>query len=394
MTPEIEPMMPSDAALASSDLREKARELDIRAARLFGHLSPITARVITETLRVINSYYSNMIEGNNTSPADIRKASRGEFLADARARNYQIESNAHVEVQAVLAEEDIDADRVVSCEFIAHIHQLFFDRIPDELKVLEDGSRVIPGQIRVKEVTIGRHLAPSFNTVPRLLQRYTEAYSARRIGAHPIIGIMAAHHRLAYIHPFLDGNGRAIRLLTDEMLRAHGVGGVGIWCMSRGLARSARHPTRTYKAMLDAADAPRKGDRDGRGALSERALVNFIDFMIEVAIDQVDYMAQLIATEGARARIDSYINRRNDGLIVGLGPIKPAAGRILKEAFAEGELARSDVADIAGMNANTVRKLIQQMKAEGLLSETSSRSPLRLAIPEHFESYLLPGLAG
>ncbi|MGI4742086.1 MAG: Fic family protein [Janthinobacterium lividum] len=49
-----------------------------------------------------------------------------------------------------------------------------------------------------------------------------------------IVAIGAAHHRLAWLHPFLDGNGRVMRLFSDAAFLAEGLDAGGLWSMSRG----------------------------------------------------------------------------------------------------------------------------------------------------------------
>jgi hypothetical protein len=49
-----------------------------------------------------------------------------------------------------------------------------------------------------------------------------------------------------------------------------------------------------YKSMLQSADTPRQGDLDGRGTLSQKALVKFCEFFLEICIDQVEYMNNLL----------------------------------------------------------------------------------------------------
>lgn len=91
--------------------------------------------------------------------------------------------------------------------------------------------------------------------------------------------------------------------------------------------------------------------------------------------------------------MSAYVEDRNRGLVLGLPKIKPEAIRILEKAFMYGEFPRAEMEAISGLGASVTRKLVQQMKEEGLLSETSSRSPLRWAIPEHAERYYFPELA-
>ena len=69
---------------------------------------------------------------------------------------------------------------------------------------------------------------------------------------------------MSWVHPFRDGNGRSVRLQTHCALFPVSA---GLWSVSRGLARRRDE----YYAHLDAADAPRAGDLDGRGNLSDRA---------------------------------------------------------------------------------------------------------------------------
>lgn len=391
--PEIEPIIPSDSAISNSDLPALAITLERKASALGGALPPQTAELITGVLRTINSYYSNLIEGHDTHPVDIRRALHGDYAQDKKKRDLQQESIAHIEVQKLIDQTILSSDTVATGGYICWIHKEFYERSPKEFRTLEDGSIMKPGHYRKCNVTIGQHLAPPPEDIERLIARFEHAFMANRIRNNPIIATMAAHHRLLWIHPFADGNGRVGRLFTDVMLKAHGVGGIGIWCLSRGLARSIKRTDGGYKAFMARADQPRKGDTDGRGTLTESGFIDFIRFMIETAIDQVNYMQEITKPQSARARIDRYIRARNDGLIMGCPPINPVAARLLKFAYTEGTIPRSEMEELTGYKSSAARKLVQQMKAEGLLTETTHRAPLMLGIPEHFEPYLLPGLA-
>ncbi len=233
-------------------------------------------------------------------------------------------------------------------------------------------------------------LPPTPAELDAYLSHFTKTYNLKKIAVPKrTISVFCAHHRFAWIHPFIDGNGRVGRLHTDLMLKATGLQGIGIWCLSRGLARNSE----LYKSSLARADFPRQGDRDGRGSLSETNLIKFCEFMFQTAIDQVEYMSKILDPCGMSERISSYINHRNSGLIPGMSKIKPEATRILERAFLMGELPKRNIEQISGLGLPVTRKLLQQMKLEGLLTEESSRSPLRWAIPEHAERYYFPDLA-
>jgi hypothetical protein len=91
-------------------------------------------------------------------------------------------------------------------------------------------------------------------------------------------------------------------------------------------------------------------------------------------------------------RIKKYIHARNDLRVPGLESIKEIAIVILYNAFVSGKLERSVALELTGMPERSARRLIAQLKDEGLLTETSSRSPLYWQIPEHAEPWYFPQL--
>lgn len=393
--PEMEPMLPAPARLAESELPDLAIELERKAAALAGETNSITAEVLESHMRVLNSYYSNLIEGNSTHPREIRKAMAGDYSKDPVKRDLQLESVAHIAVQQTLARDGIPADILAPSTF-RRLHKLFYDNVPDSMRQLEFGNGekkwVVPGAFRQTgdEVNVGRHLAPAPEDIERLLGRLKEAYDSNKVRGHlRVIAAMASHHRFAWIHPFLDGNGRVGRLHTDLYLRSVGVGACGVWCLSRGLARQ----NEAYKASLARGDFIRQGVSDGRGALSEKELMKFIEFMLHTAIDQIDYMKQLLDLQSMTRRIAAYVDDRNKGLVPGMSALRAEATRLIEKAFILGEFPRGQMDSISGLGHSVTRKLIKQLKDEGLLSETSSRSPLRWAIPEHAERYYFPDLS-
>jgi hypothetical protein len=79
--------------------------------------------------------------------------------------------------------------------------------------------------------------------------------------------------------------------------------------------------------------------------------------------------------------------------VAGLSAIKPVAGVILYNAFIQGKLKRSLALELCGMPERSARRLLTQLKEEGLLSEQSSRSDLYWEIPDHAEPWYFPQLA-
>ncbi|GAB1258262.1 Fic family protein [Aurantivibrio plasticivorans] len=393
---DIAPFIPSEQAMEKSSLPDKAMALIQKSSKLSGLLAPDTLAVLEIHMRVINSYYSNLIEGNATRPHEIRAAQRGDYSVDPAKRDLQKESLGHMAVQQWLQERAPSLDDLFNPEFIQEIHHQFYHHIPESLWVIQDNAdkitdRVEPGEWRKRRVEVGQHIPPEPESLPVLMERFCETFHPNRFqGDKKIIAIMAAHHRFAWIHPFLDGNGRVGRLITDAALKAVGLESYGAWCLSRGLANRNGN----YKRYLAMADQPRQGDYDGRGQLTEKGLMEFCDYMLDTAIDQVDYISGLLNLTELRKRIKSYIEARNDYRVLGVtGSLKHEAAMVLYNAFISGKLERAEALQSCAMPERSARRLLSQLKDEGLLSETSSKSPLRWEIPEHAEPWYFPQLA-
>jgi Fic family protein len=393
---DIAPFIPSDAALVQSSLPDKAISLISQSAKLTGQLALLTLARLEQHMAAINSYYSNLIEGNFTRPNEIRAALRGNYSADPAKRDLQQESLAHLQVQAWLSAQKPDLDTLFTPEFICRLHREFYQRVPESLWIIKDEqgketNKVIPGEWRTRAVIVGQHIPPAAEDLAALMAKFCETYNPKKFsGDRKIIALMAAHHRFAWIHPFIDGNGRIGRLLTDAALKAVGLDSYGAWCLSRGLARTSTQ----YKTLLASADVPRQGDYDGRGQLTEKGLVNFCNYMLDTAIDQVTYISELLDLAKIRQRMESYVAARNDDRVAGISaPLKSTASLILYAAFQQGEIDRTQALELCAMPERSARRLLSQLKSEGLLSETSSKSPLRWEIPEHAEPWYFPNLA-
>lgn len=392
---EFTPFIPGNEALDDSGLPDLAMTMARADAKLAGHLADVTKETIRQYMTIINSYYSNLIEGNNTLPHEIRAAQRGEYLDDPLKRDLQKESVAHIHVQNWIRTQDPDQDTIYSCDFLKAVHREFYAQLPEHMWEIKDAagnltSKVEPGEWRSAPVIVGRHVPPAVDDVESLMEQFCEIYHPGQYsGDRKYIALMSAHHRLVWIHPFLDGNGRVARLFTDAASSSLGANSVGVWCISRGLARTSRE----YKSLLAGADTPRQGVYDGRGLLSQEGLTGFCRYMFKTAIDQIDYITDLLELGQIQKRISAYIQARNDGRVPAISAgIKEAAALVLYHSFVNGELERPMAYELCGMPDRSARRLLAQLKDEGLLSETSPQSPLRWAIPEHAEPWYFPQL--
>lgn len=385
----IEPTRLDEHSEAVSDV---VADLAAAAALLARALHPKTAANLAALVRVMNAYYSNLIEGHDTRPSDIERALAGEFDTDRGRRNLQLEAAAHVRVQA-----QIDAlafqDRLrepASSEFVQWLHREFYRDAPEEfLRVSGTGREFVmePGAWRSRpehDVTVGRHAPPSSAHVPDFMGYFAERYSFSRMGkAGRIIAMAAAHHRFNYIHPFPDGNGRVSRLMSHAMAHRAGIGAHGLWSVSRGLARGLESRGE-YKRMMDDADSPRRGDLDGRGNLSQAALNDFVLWFLRVALDQVQFMSSLFELDTLARRLRNYVEINES--------LKPEAARLLEEALIRGEFERGEIMRITGLPERSARRVMSDVVASGLLASDTPKGPVSLRFPVDALDVLFPRL--
>ncbi len=382
---EMEPMLIGETSRFRGALTDLALELAQKAAGFRRSLPESLLKSLADLVRSMNCYYSNLIEGHCTHPVDIEHALNNDYSQDAHKRDLQLEAKAHVAVQKWIDEGGLKG-RTVTAEAVREIHRRFCAELPEALLWVEDPEnkkrvRVVPGELRKRDVKVGGHVAISPGAVPRFLKRFEDAYS--HLGkTDSILAAAPAHHRLLWIHPFLDGNGRVARLMSHALL-LETVDAGAVWSVARGLARNIEE----YKRHLAACDAPRRNDLDGRGNLSEEALTAFTEFFLKTCIDQVSFMESLMQPDRLRARILLWAEEE-----IKLKTLLPRSGRVLEALLYRGELPRGDVAAAAGVVGRHARRIVSALMDRGVLAAEGPRAPLHLVFPATLASRWMPGL--
>ena len=382
----MEPLVLEEGSRHRASLTDLALDLSQKSVGLRRSLPASLVSSVADLVRAMNCYYSNLIEGHDTHPVDIERALKNDFSKDVRQRNLQLEARAHISVQEWIDGGGLKEFLAYQVEGILEIHRRFCELLPEDLLWVEDPvtkerARVVPGGLRSRDVKVGTHVAISPAAVPRFLDRFAQVYW-KTSKTDAIIAVAAAHHRLLWIHPFVDGNGRVARLMSHAVtldLLATGT----IWSVARGLARKAPE----YKMRLANCDLPRRNDLDGRGNLSEEALADFTSFFLSTCIDQVDFMDSLLEPDRLRTRILQWAQEE---IRAGQLPLK--ADRILEAVLYRGELPRSDAAGVAGTGERQARRLVSALLAKETLTSENARAPLRLAFPAALAARWMPGL--
>lgn len=381
----MEPMKISESSRHRVSLTDLAVDLAAHSAGFRRSLPEGVLTALADLVRAMNCYYSNLIEGHDTHPVDIERALKNDYSTNTEKRNLQLEAKAHIAVQ-----QWIDGDglrgRAVSLDGICEIHKRFGEQLPDELLWVDnpntgERTQVAPGVLRRRDVRVGKHIAVSPAALPYFLERFEQVYSG--LGkAETIIAVAAAHHRLLWIHPFLDGNGRVARLMSHAML-LDALDTGGIWSIARGLARNVR----SYKNHLAECDLPRRNDLDGRGNLSEEGLAAFTRYFLETCLDQVKFMEDLVQPNRLRDRILLWVEEeiRADAL-----PQK--AGHILEAILYRGKLPRGNVPQLLSVSDRQARRVVAALIKRGVIVSQSTRAPLHLAFPAKLAHRWMPGL--
>jgi Fic family protein len=381
----MEPLLIAEGSPYRGELTDIAIEVAARSAGFRRSLPDGVRTALADLVRAMNCYYSNLIEGHDTHPVDIERALKNDYSDDPRKRDLQLEAKAHIAVQQWIDNGEL-AGRPLALAGIKEIHRRFCELLPDDLLWIENPDtgerlRVVPGRLRDRDVKVGEHVPISPGAVPRFLAHCEETYG--RLGkTDAILSAPAAHHRLLWIHPFLDGNGRVARLLSHATLLDTLDTG-GIWSVARGLARNVVE----YKSHLASCDQPRRNDVDGRGNLSEAALAAFTRFFLKLCIDQVKFMEDLVQPDRLRARILMWSEEE-----IRLGHLPPKSGTVLEAVLYRGELPRGDVANIVGTGDRQARRVVSALVDKQVLTSASPRAPLRLAFPATLAGRWMPGL--
>ena len=382
---QIQPMMPMDP---DSELGDLAADVLAASSYLAGAMRPQIQLGVAELVRSMNCYYSNLIEGHPTTPREIDEALDGLYSDDPETRSLQHGARNHIETQRKIDQGEVDISNPVSLDFAKWVHKDFCTNLPDDLLIIENPEtgrkiRVVPGELRDGEVRVGRHIPPLATDVPYFMREFEEVYSLKKLRKiQSIVAVAASHQRFVWIHPFYDGNGRVARLMAHAFLMRIDVGSC-LWSVSRGLARSSVE----YKDRLAAADEPRHGDLDGRGALSDKRLFEFSRYFLQICLDQIKYMTHVLDPKELDQRIFSYCN-----LEMSNGNLPKRSDLLLRAALNSGEIHRGSAPEITGYQERRARDVLTKLIEMKLLVSTGPRKPVRLGFPSEVADRWFPKL--
>lgn len=363
-------------------LHAQSQEIADKSSRLARGTHVSTIASIQELVRSMNSYYSNRIEGQSTHPANIERALAHDFSDKPDTARLQRIAIAYIDAEKELEQMGGSGlQDTLNSSILIGAHRALYRRLEPVDRTTKEGRIIEPGILRQDEVTVGRHEPPLWSSLPDFLRRMDQVYAQPVALNQSLLNVACEHHRAMWVHPFLDGNGRAVRLQTHLALLPLTQ---GLWSMNRGLARNRD----AYYAHLSGADHPRQGDLDGRGNLSERMLWEWCQWFIGIADDQVSFMEKMLNLSQMRGNIEALILfRASQDKDIRKEAILP-----LYHLYMAGPTKRGDFLQMTGLGERTARSLLSRLLTTGLVRSKGHKAPVELAFPLDSLQFLLPNL--
>lgn len=163
---------------------------------------------------MLESLGSARIEGNHTTLADYVES---KLEGAKQTPTDQLREMENIEAAMAYIEEGIQPDDGVTEHFIRELHAI-------AVKGLKREGDTTPGAYRQTQVQIAQseHLPPEAIQVPQYMQELVAFINETHPQKYDLIKVALAHHRFGWIHPFGNGNGRVVRLLTYALMIKYG----------------------------------------------------------------------------------------------------------------------------------------------------------------------------
>ena len=294
---------------------------------------------LKEVFHLLESLASARIEGNHTTLADYVEAR----VADGTVRSEQLREIDNIEQAMQQVEDAVQPGEPLAEHLLRGLHATTVAGLERE------GDRN-PGAYRSGPVRIAQadHLPPEALRVPEYMGELVTFINHNDAPKYDLMKVALAHHRFAWVHPFGNGNGRVVRLLTYAMLIKCGfqVNGIGrllnpaaVFCADRN----------RYYTMLGQADA---GTNDGLEQWCTYVLTGVRDELNKVdrLADYTHLQAKVLLPAVAFARERQHITAQEEAVL---------ATTIKAGVVKAGDLE----AALPGLNANQrtyqIRKLVE-----------------------------------
>jgi Fic family protein len=279
---------------------EYLRRLEVR-----GSTPPPVFLQLKEVFHFLESLASARIEGNHTTLADYVDAK----LAPVAEPSDTLRELDNIEAAMAQVEEAVEPGAPVTEHLLRGLHATTVQGLQRE------GDRT-PGQYRNGPVTIAAapHLPPDALEVPRYMVELVAFINEPHPPKYDLMKVALAHHRFAWVHPFGNGNGRVVRLLTHALLIKYGfqVAAAGRLLNPAAVFCADRH---RYYALLSQADSGVEADLE---AWCVYVLAGIRDELQKVnrLADYTHLQTQVLLPAVAHARQRQWVTPQEEAVLV------------------------------------------------------------------------------
>jgi Fic family protein len=236
-------------------------------------------------------------------------------------------------------------------------------------------SRIIDGYHTEPEVLknafISANQQPTLEKVPQLRQR--------------IVAALTHHYFLLRSQPLPVGNGVVARMIPHQHFAKLGLH-PQLWSLFRGLAQ--RHGE--YHAFLHTTDSTEDVPFAGAMQRSDKALLTFIDFMLDVCHEEVDYMTTALSRHQLRESV-AHAYRTNSQLTE--AGVSPETMPALLALLIQGTLPRTEFVTFTGLSHEAASDQLNRLLNLGIVvSPPSNLQRLEIGLPVWFAEEIFPGM--
>lgn len=281
---------------------KKKKELD--RLRPF---SKASLRRLKENFVIESTYNSNAIEGNTLTKSETRLVLEDGITIGGKSLREHFEAVNHKKAIDYV-EKIVKENKKITKEILCKLNDIILDNIEEEEK----------GIYRLRKVHIaGASFIPAMpKLVPDLMSKYLTWLNKNKDSMNIVEYAALAHEKFTFIHPFIDGNGRVARLLSNILLMQKG-------CPPIIILKTER---KKYIRTLDLCHQEKYGPFvNFIGQNIERALSIWIEalkipeegddyMLLRDAVRKCDYSQEYLSLLARRGKIDA-IKRDRDWLI-------------------------------------------------------------------------------
>jgi Fic family protein len=198
-----------------SSLVDVVTELEhVRRLRLAGTTPAPVFFQLKRIFHMLESLGSARIEGNHTTLSEYIES---KLDGEHRAPIDELRELENIEEAMAYIDRSIREGSPLTEQFIRELHVL-------AVRNLQREGDATPGSYRVVQVRIAKsgHLPPDPVQVSSYMQELVGFINEPHSAKYDLIKVALAHHRFSWIHPFGNGNGRVVRLLTYALLMKYG----------------------------------------------------------------------------------------------------------------------------------------------------------------------------